>query len=244
MREGGYGLWFLVVVNSALVILFAGSCFHPRTTRDWKAMGAFSAFVVALFTEMYGFPLTLYLLSGWLVNRFPALRITHNGGHLWTDLIGWRGDPHLSPFHLASFALIGAGLWLIASGWKLLWAAQRSGSLATTGPYARVRHPQYAGFLLIMVGFLVQWPTFATLLMFPVLILVYRRLAIAEEQVMHQEFGLRWDRYARSVPRFFPRLRTTPESTRATRVLTIKDPRVASAPQGPSLPGIRPDQRR
>ena len=204
--ETGYGLWFLVIVNSALVIVFAVSFLHPQTRRDWKAMGAFSAFVIALFTEMYGFPLTLYLLSGWLGDRFPALRLTHNGGHLWADLIGWKGDPHLSPFHLASYALIAAGFWLIASAWKVLWAAHRSDTLATTGPYARLRHPQYAGFLLVMVGFLLQWPTFATLLMFPVLVLVYRRLAIGEERLMEAGFGRDWERYALATPRFVPRV--------------------------------------
>ena len=205
MGNGDYGLWLLVVVNAGVVILFAASFFHPRTRRDWRAMGAFSAFVVALFTEMYGFPLTIYLLSGWLGSRFPALRPTHGGGHLWSDLIGWKGDPHLSPFHLASDMMIFAGFWLIAAAWRALWAAQRSHRLARSGPYARVRHPQYSGFLLIIVGFLLQWPTIPTLLMFPVLVAVYRRLAIEEERQLSAEFGDRWVRYSARTPRFIPR---------------------------------------
>src|SRR5687767_8305041 len=99
MGDSGYGLWFLVIVNSAVFIILAASFFHPANRRDWRAMGAFSAFVIALFTEMYGVPLTVYLLSGWLGSHFPALTLTHDAGHLWTTLIGWRGDPHLSPFH-------------------------------------------------------------------------------------------------------------------------------------------------
>ena len=178
MDSNAYGLWFLVLINSALFIIFGVSFFHPKTSRDWRAMGAFSAFVVALFTEMYGFPLTIYLLSGWLGSRFPGLSLTHSGGHLWNDLIGWTGDPHVSPFHIASYVLIGAGFWLIASAWRVLWDAQRANRLAESGPYGRLRHPQYAGFLLIMIGFLFQWPTLATLVMFPVLVLVYWRLAI------------------------------------------------------------------
>lgn len=110
----GYGLWVLVAINSAIFTIFALSFFHPKTKRDWRAMGVFSAFVVALFTEMYGFPLTMYLVSGWLGSRFPGLDLTHNGGHLWADLIGWKGDPHLSPFHLASYIAIGGGFWLIS----------------------------------------------------------------------------------------------------------------------------------
>lgn len=182
--ETGYafGLWPIVVINSAIFIMFAFSFFHPRTNRDWRVLGTFSAFVVALFTEMYGFPLTIYILSGWLGERFPALTLTHGGGHLWNDLIGWKWDPHLSPFQLASYVFLIGGFWLISSAWRILWKAQREERLATEGPYARVRHPQYVGFILVIVGFLLQWPTLLTLAMFPVMVLVYRRLAIAEER--------------------------------------------------------------
>ena len=207
MNDYGYGLWFLVVFNSALFILFAASFFHPKSKRDWRVMGGFSAFVIALFTEMYGYPLTVYLLTGPLSGLVPGVNLSHNAGHLWTDLIGWKGDPHLSPFHLVSYLFIGGGFWLIAAAWRMLYAAQREGSLATSGPYARVRHPQYAGFILIMVGFLLQWPTIATLVMFPVLVVVYRRLAIREEREVRAEFGGLYDDYARQVPRFIPSLR-------------------------------------
>ena len=205
MNDYGYGLWFLVAVNSAVLIIFAFSFFHPKTGRDWRAMGAFSAFIVALFTEMYGFPLSVYLLSSWVGSRFPELTFSHANGHLLNDLIGWTGDPHLSPFHIASYVVIGGGFWLIASAWNVLHEAQRSGHLATNGPYARIRHPQYAGFLLIMVGFLLQWPTIPTLLMFPVLALVYWRLAADEESEVRKAFGATWEAYAARTPRFLPR---------------------------------------
>ncbi len=206
MDDAAYGLWVLVVINSAIFIIFAISFFHPKTRRDWRAMGAFSAFVVALFTEMYGFPLTVYLLSGLFGGAVPGLTLTHSGGHIWNDLVGWTGDPHLSPFHLLSYALIGAGFLTITSAWRVLWSAQRSGELAVTGLYARLRHPQYAGFLLIMIGFLAQSPTLATLAMFPVLVVVYRRLAIGEEREAREAFGAQWDAYAARTPRFIPRV--------------------------------------
>jgi protein-S-isoprenylcysteine O-methyltransferase Ste14 len=202
----GYGLWWLVAINSLVFIIFAASFFHPRTRRDWRALGGFSAFIVALFTEMYGYPLTVYLLSGWLGSRVPGLNLTHNGGHLWTDLIGWKGDPHTSPFHLASYVVIFAGFWLISAAWRTLHTAQRAGTLATDGAYAYIRHPQYTGFLLIMVGFLLQWPTLATLVMFPVLVWMYRRLAIREERDVAAELPAAWAAWAARTPRFLPHL--------------------------------------
>jgi protein-S-isoprenylcysteine O-methyltransferase Ste14 len=207
MSDYGYGLWVLVVFNSLLFIVFAVSFFHPRSKRDWRVLGGFSAFVVALFTEMYGYPLTVYLLSGPLGGLVPGVDLSHDAGHIWADLIGWKGDPHVSQFHLASYAFIVGGFWLIAAAWKHLHAAQKAGRLATSGPYARLRHPQYTGFVLIMVGFLLQWPTLATLLMFPVLLYVYRRLALREERDVHGEFGAAYDAYAGKTPRFLPRLR-------------------------------------
>ncbi len=194
-----YGLWSLVVLNSALL-----SFFHPRTKRDWRAMGGYSAFVVALFTEMYGAPLTVYLLAGWLGTRFPALKATHSGGHLWNDLIGWKGDPHVSPFHLASYAVIGGGFWLISAAWTRLHAAAQHDGLATDGPYAWLRHPQYLGFLLVMSGWLLQWPTIPTLLMFPVLAYVYARLARSEEREVAVAFGSEWTAYAARVRPYRP----------------------------------------
>lgn len=201
----GGGLWVLVAINSAIFIAFAVSFFHPRTGRDVRVMGAYSAFIVALFTEMYGFPLTIYALSGWLGSSFPALAPTHAGGHLLNDLIGWQGDPHLSPFHLASYVVMGAGFIVLAKAWPVLWKAQGEHRLATTGAYGGIRHPQYLGFLLIMAGFLLQWPTLLTLLMFPVLAFAYTRLAIAEEREVRAEFGTAYDQYAAATPRFLPR---------------------------------------
>jgi protein-S-isoprenylcysteine O-methyltransferase Ste14 len=234
MKDYGYGLWALVVINSAVFILFAISFFHPRGGRDWRALGGFSAFIVALFAEMYGYPLTIYLFGSVLGDK---LGLSHNAGHLWTDLIGWKGDPHLSPFHFASYLLIGGGFWLIGAAWSRLHAAAQVGRLATGGPYARLRHPQYAGFIAIMVGFLLQWPTLPTLVIFPVLVVVYRRLAIREERDVREHFGEEWDLYAGRTPRFIPSLRrpgdgiSTDESRgRARKSRAHGDPNVGASP--------------
>jgi len=206
-----YGLWTLVVINSAVFIIFLYSFAKPQTRRDWRSLGALSAFIVALFSEMYGFPLTIYLLSGWLQTRYPNINwLAHDAGHLLEMLFGWKANPHFGPFHLLSFAFIGGGFWLLAAAWKVLYAAQQAHALATTGPYAHIRHPQYAAFVLIMLGFLVQWPTLLTLAMFPVLVVMYVRLARREEREVAAEFGRVYERYAAQTPAFIPRL-TRPE---------------------------------
>ena len=207
MNGSAYGLWSLVILNTAVFLIFAFRFTRPRTRRDWRSFGAFAAFVVALFTEMYGFPLTIYLLSGWLGSRVPSLDpFSHDAGHLWHTLLGWKGDPHFDPLHILSNLAIFGGFWLLAAAWPVLYRAQRERQLATTGPYARVRHPQYVGFVIIMFGFLLQWPTLPTLVMFPVLLWVYARLAKREERDARAEFGAEYERYAAETPAFFPRL--------------------------------------
>lgn len=207
--DGDYGLWFLVLLNSAVFILFAFSFFKPKTTRDWRSFGIFSAFLVALFTEMYGFPLTIYLLSGWLQSNYPSVDwLSHDAGHIPEMLFGWKANPHFGPFHLLSFVFISGGFFLLSVAWPMLFAAQREQQLANTGPYKHVRHPQYVAFLLILFGFLIQWPTILTVLMFPVIVVMYWRLSLAEEQDAVAKFGDAYHRYAAVTPRFIPDMKS------------------------------------
>ena len=216
--ESAYGLWSLVLINSLVFIVFAFSFTRPKTTRDWRSLGGFSAFIIALFTEMYGFPLTIYFLSGWLRSRFPQVNfLAHDSGHLWHSLFGLKGNPHWDIFHVLSSILIIAGFSLLASAWRILLPAQQTHTMATTGPYARIRHPQYAGFVVIMFGFLLQWPTIPTLVMFPILLWFYASLAKKEEADVRAEFGIQYDAYATNTPAFFPRMRGTQEPERSDR---------------------------
>lgn len=204
--EPAYGLWVIVLLNTAVILAFAFSFTRPSTRRDWKSFGAFSAFVVALFAEMYGFPLTIYLLSGWLINHYPEVDfMLHDNGHLWHTLLKVEGDPHWGVFHIGSLFLTVGGFIMLASAWKTLLRAKREGQLAVTGLYARLRHPQYVALILIMFGFLLQWPTLVTVVMFPILVFMYWRLAKREEAEARATFGSIYEDYAQKVPAFIPK---------------------------------------
>ncbi len=202
-----YGLWSLVIINSVIFIFFALSFFKPKTKLDWRTFNGFAAFIIALFIEMYGFPLTIYFLSGWLTNKYPQANfLSHDAGHLLSTLLGLKGNPHFNFLHILSSIFIFAGFIIIANAWKILQQAQQNHQLATTGPYSYVRHPQYDGFILIMFGFLLQWPTIITLVMFPILVVMYIRLAKKEEQEVETKMGEEYRRYKMVTPSFFPHL--------------------------------------
>lgn len=201
-----YGLWGLAFINTAMFIAFAFSFFKPRTARDWRVFGTYSAFIAALFIEMYGTPLTIYFLSGWLQSRYPGINLlSHDTGHLWWLMSGHRGNPHTSITHLLSFMLLGFGFVLLSKSWHVLYEVQCRHTLADNGPYAVIRHPQYASFVLIMTGFMLQWPTLLKLAMFPVLVVMYVRLARAEERDSELAFGQAWRDYTARTPAFIPR---------------------------------------
>ena len=203
-----YGLWSLVIINSAIFIIFAFSFTKPKTQKDWRSLGMFSAFIVALFTEMYGFPLTIYLLSGWLAQNYPSVDfLSHENGHLWHTILGLGGNAHFDILHILSNVFILAGFWLLASAWNVLYKAQHSGTLALTGAYEYLRHPQYLGFIIIMFGFLLQWPTLPTLVMFPILVYVYVQLAKREEREALAMFEEEYRNYMNEVPGFIPQFK-------------------------------------
>ena len=147
----------------------------------------------------------------WLIPALPLagfVVLTVAGRRLGDPAAGW-----------VAVAAIATSFGLTVAAWRVLWASARTNTLATTGPYAWVRHPQYAGFLAVMVGFLLQWPTLPTLVMFPILVAVYRRLATTEERSVREKFTDTWDAYAAKTPRFIPRrqpaLASTPTPPRA-----------------------------
>ncbi len=209
MNEGqvgqyAYGLWGLVIISIGLFIGFLFSFAKPTTKVDWRSLGLFSSFVVALFVEMYGFPLTIYLLTSWLGSRYPVANpYSHENGHLLGIFFGLRSD-HGSILHLLSNVLIFAGAMLIARGWSAVHKGE--GLIVTDGPYAYVRHPQYVGFIAVIIGFLIQWPTLVTIMMAPILIIRYIRLGKKEEEYMLKQYPKEYRDYMQKVPAWIPKV--------------------------------------
>lgn len=195
-----YGLWQLVLFHIGIFLFFGLSFLRPRRRREWRSMGAFAAFAVALYTEMYGFPLTIYLLTTWL-GRFPvAAPFAHASGNLWASLVlgGWGAGLFMTLGGL----MILLGMIVMGQGWQAIHKAQ--GDLVTDGIYGKVRHPQYAGIGLVILGALIQWPTLLTLAMAPVLLASYVRLARREERELEARFGEEYRSYRERVPMFVP----------------------------------------
>ena len=201
-----YGNWLLVLVNIGIFLYFIKSAFKPRTKTDWKTYKIFGAFIVALFAEMYGFPLTVYLLTSFFGNRL-GLDFTHDNGHILNTLLGLKGNPHFNILHLTSYALIIGGLILLGKAWEVLYEAQRQHSLAVSSVYKYIRHPQYLAFIMIIFGFLIQWPTLITLIMAPILIVRYIRLGQLEEKWMLKKYKKAYEVYKRDTPGYFPSIK-------------------------------------
>ena len=197
-----YGMWIVVAFNLGLFLFFVLSFLAPRGGAEWRSMSVVVAFLVAMFSEMYGFPLTIYLLTSWMGDAYPVLNpFTHKLGHLCVVVLG--GSDFAWAFIMGvSLVLMLAGYTLLSRGWRQVHGSH--GQLTISGLYAVVRHPQYTGLFLIIAGFLVQWPTLITVLMAPVLFYAYIRLARQEEGVMTDRFGDAYAQYAQQVPSFFP----------------------------------------
>lgn len=199
-----YGLWSAVFVNLAFVLFFALGFLAPKRRVEWRSMGLFSAWLAALFAEMYGFPLTIYALTALLGRAYPVLNpFSHKNGHLLVALSGGSETIWMAVM-LFTTVLFWGGMIIIAAGWRRVHQAQ--GRLATDGIYARLRHPQYVGLFTVIVALLIQWPTIPSLLMAPVLFRTYVRLAQREEREMEEQFGEAYRVYEARVPAFVPRL--------------------------------------
>ena len=200
---GHFGNWLIIVFYAGMIGLFVLAFSFPRQRQSWRSLGLLQGFIVALYFEMFGFPLTVYVLSSLLGRRLAP---SHETGHVFAKLL----EPWI-PFQIASqllmlvsAALMVAAFTVILLAWRRIYFAD--GRLVTEGPYHYMRHPQYTGFLLITIALLIHWPTIITLAMWPVLVYTYVRLARREEEDLRQQFGSSLDEYIERTPRFWPRL--------------------------------------
>ena len=199
-----YGHWSLVIASVLLVVFFVSKYIPIRTRLEKRSGGVLATFIVALFTEMYGFPLTIYFLSSRLGIEIP---FTHKYGHLLAYFLTYIGLDILYGWALVmiiSNVMIVIGMIWIIRGWEQVYSS--GGELVTSGIYARMRHPQYSGIILAAAGFLIQWPTLLTLILFPFVVGMYHRLALREEKDVEEKFQDEYRDYRKYVPTFFPKV--------------------------------------
>lgn len=206
-----YGAWGIAITMIVVSLFFIFQFIPMRTKLGKRSGGALMAFVIALFAEMYGFPLTIYFLSHFIGIDIP---FDHISGHLLGDLISWLGLGNgWAIVMILSNVLIILGIWLVFAGWERVYQSQ--GELVTDGVYRHIRHPQYTGIFIITLGFMVQWPTLVTLILWPFVIWMYVRLAKREERDVLEKHPVEYRAYMKRTPMFFPQLFGAPDGARA-----------------------------
>ncbi|NHM13730.1 methyltransferase family protein [Xiamenia xianingshaonis] len=196
-----YGQWGAVVIwiiIYGVFLLFLP--FYKKSQR--KPTTAYVAFIIAYAFEMFGIPLSMYFVA-WAFGRNLPDGILW--GHTLNQYIGNWGM-----YVCIVFTIIG-GLFVIF-GWRAIhknyWRYESGeGKLVDTGIYKYIRHPQYTGFLLITLGMIFEWATIPLLIMWPILFIVYYRLARKEEQDMTREFGEQYVAYKKRTGMFLPKLK-------------------------------------
>ena len=193
------GAWAIAIIMIVAASWLLYKYLAPKTWREWAGAGLIQAFIIALYAEMYGFPLTIYLLV-----RFFGLDRAYLNANLWSTLLG-IGDTGMMISMIAGYLLLFAGFGIFLQGWRELYKAHQEKRLATDGLYSFVRHPQYTGLFLALFGEgVVHWPTFFSVGLFPIIVIAYTLLARKEEQKVIQQFGEEYLEYKRHVPMFIP----------------------------------------
>lgn len=202
MEEGfaHSGAWALAIIMIVVISWFLYRYLAPKTWREWANAGVVQAFIIALYAEMYGFPLTIYLLS-----RYFGLDRPNLNASLWSTLLG-LGETGMMIAMLLGYAFVFLGIGIFFQGWRQVHRARQQNRLVTDGLYRFVRHPQYTGLFIALFGEgIVHWPTLFSVGLFPIIVFAYVRLAKKEEQRVLKEFGEEYEAYQQRVPMFIPR---------------------------------------
>lgn len=193
------GAWALALIFIVIASWLLYKYLAPKTWREWTSAGLIQAFIIALYAEMYGFPLTIYLLV-----RFFGLDRTYLNANLWSTLLG-VGETGMMISMIAGYILLFAGFGIFLQGWRELYKAHKENRMAIGGLYSIVRHPQYTGLFIALFGEgVVHWPTLFSVGLFPIIVFAYYKLARKEEQKTTEKFGEAYLEYKRQVPMFIP----------------------------------------
>ena len=193
------GRWDWVVFYVAIFSVFSLFILsNPLKKGGWRgSSNIYIAFIIALFAEMFGFPLSLYLLSQYISlpteQRPPAVAFNF-------EFFGIKFSLLATSFIAGIVSIF--GMLLIMFGWKEIYRSKND--LVTDGVYGFIRHPQYLGILLITTSWLFAWPTLITAVMWPILLFAYYRLAKKEEKEMEKKFGEKYIEYKKRVPMLLP----------------------------------------
>lgn len=194
------GAWGIALIVIAVASWFLYRYLAPETWKEWAGAGVIQAFIIALYAEMYGFPLTIYLLV-----RFFGIDQTYLNANLWSTLLGY-GEAGMTIAMILGYVLLFAGIGIFMEGWRELHRARQGNRLVTDRLYGLVRHPQYTGLFIALFGEgIVHWPTIFSVALFPIIVLAYYFLARSEERKVGEEFGDEYRAYCRRVPMFIPR---------------------------------------